>query len=213
MAGVRARLGSGPRKIGALAVSSLLLLASVSSCATTARISDVYMALDGQGDRKRNVFVTDSKEIHCVIEMGIGRKGVTIEAIIRQVQAYDFASDMFYETNKVFANAEASPSPGDGIQTLDVALKVLDATGQPQDGAPFPPGRFVCEVSLDGAPQGSAIFNIDFPECPASTIIEGTVCGGFYKNQTVCPHYGASGMTPPNCQCDDIKGWHCDPDH
>jgi hypothetical protein len=207
-----ARFGPGARKLAALLVPMLLLLASVSSCATTARISDVYMALDGQGDRKRNVFVTDSKEIHCVVEMGIGRKGATVSVIIRQVQAYDFPTDKFFETNRVVANAENSPQPADGIQLLDVTLKVLDASGQPVDGAPFPAGRFVCEASLDGSLEMSAIFNVDFPDCPASTIAVGSVCGGFYKNQSVCPHYGASAMSPPNCQCDDVKGWHCDPD-
>jgi len=201
----------GPARIGALVVTSFLLLGAVSSCGTTARISDVYMALDGQGDRKRNVFVTDSKEIHCIIEMGIGRKGTTVAALIRQVQAYDFQADKFFDTNHVFANAENSPQPADGVQILDITLKVLDATGQPQDGAPFPPGRFVCEASLDGVLEKTATFNIDFPDCPTSTIIGGTVCGGFYKNLTVCPRFGASTLGPPNCTCDDVKGWQCEP--
>lgn len=192
-------------------MSAFLLVAAVSSCATTARISDVYMALDGQGDRKRNVFVTDSKEVHCIIEMGIGRKGATVAALIRQIQAYDFQADKFFDTNHVFANAEISPSPADGVQILDITLKVLDATGQPQDGAPFPPGRFICEASLDGVLEKTATFNIDFPECPIATIINGTVCGGFYKNGSVCPHFGASTPLPPGCTCNDIKGWQCDP--
>ncbi len=204
-----ARFGSA--RIGALVVSTFLLLGALSSCATTARISDVYMALDGQGDRKRNVFVTDSKEIHCVIEMGIGRKGVTVEALIRQVQAYDFPSDKFFETNRVVANAEASPHPSDGIQLLDVQLEVLDASGSAAQNAPFPTGRFVCEATLDGELQRTAIFNVDFPDCPAATIIGGTQCIGFYKNLAVCPRYGVSAGGPPNCQCDELKGWQCDP--
>lgn len=193
-------------------MTTFLLLGALSSCATTARISDVYMALDGQGDRRRNVFVTDSKEVHCIIEMGIGRPGVTVDAILRQVQRYDFVADRYSETNRVFANAENSPQPGSGVQKLDITLKVLDASGQPADGAPFPTGRFVCEASLDGVLEMSAIFNIDFPDCPTSTIVPGTVCIGFYKNLSVCPHYGVSAGGPPNCQCDEIKGWQCDPD-
>jgi hypothetical protein len=208
-----ARLGSA--RVGALVVTTFVLLASLSSCTTTARISDVYMALDGQGDRKRNVFVTDSKEVHCIIEMGIGRPGVTVEAVLRQIQRYDFGMDKFLDTNRVFASAENSPQAGSGVQKLDVTLKVLDASGQPEDGAPFPTGRFICEASLDGVLEMSAIFNIDFPDCPTSTIVPGTVCFGFYKNLSVCPHYGVStGGLPnsPNCQCDVIKGWQCDPD-
>ncbi len=201
----------GPARIGALVVASVLLLASLSSCAATARISDVYLALDGQGDRKRNVFFTDSKEIHCVVEMGIGRKGVTIEAVVRQTQAYDFAADKFFDTNHVIGNAEQSPNPTEGIQRLDVTLVPLGPDGVNSDSAPFAPGRFVCEASLDGELQKTAVFNVDFPDCPTSLIKPGSICFGFYKSLTVCPRFGATATSPPNCQCDQLKGWQCDP--
>lgn len=204
-----ARLGSA--RIGALVVTSFLLLGALSSCATTARISDVYLALDGQGDRKRNVFFTDSKEIHCVVEMGIGRPGVTIEALVREVQAYDFAADKFFDANRVIGNAEQSPTPAQGVQRLDITLTPLGPNGEQVDGAPFAPGRFICEASLDGVVEMTAVFNVDFPACPTSLIRPGTVCFGFYKNLSVCPRYGASSTGGPNCQCDEIKGWQCDP--
>jgi hypothetical protein len=209
MAVVRARFGSA--RIGALAVTSLLLLGALSSCATTARIVDVYMALDGQGDRKRNVFVTDTKEIHCVAEMGIGRPGVTVEGLIRAIQDYDFAADKFFDTNRVLANAEGSPQPAEGIQKFDITLKPADKSGMPIDGAPFPPGRFVCEMSLDGVLEKVAVFNVDFPPCPTSFIAPDTVCIGFYKALSVCPRQGESSVGGPNCQCDAVKGWQCDP--
>jgi hypothetical protein len=200
-----------PARIGALAVTSLLLAGALSSCATTARITDVYMALDGQGDRKRNVFVTDTKEIHCVVEMGIGRKGVTIEGLIRAIQDYDFAADKFFDTNRVLANAEGSPTPAEGVQKFDITLKPADPSGMPVDGAPFPPGRFVCEASLDGVLEKVAVFNIDFPDCPAATIVPLTVCIGFYKADTACPRFGATSVGGPFCHCDAAKGWQCDP--
>jgi hypothetical protein len=204
-----ARFGSA--RIGALLVTSLLLLGALSSCATTARITDVYMALDGQGDRKRNVFVTDTKEIHCVVEMGIGRKGVTVEGLIRGIQDYDFAADKFFDTNRVLANAEASPQPAEGVQKFDITLKPADPNGMLVDGAPFPPGRFVCEASLDGVLEKVAVFNVDFPACPTSFIVPGSVCLGFYKALTACPRLGASTSGGPFCHCDAVKGWECDP--
>jgi coenzyme F420-reducing hydrogenase gamma subunit len=204
-----ARLGSA--RVGALVVTSCVLLASLSSCATTARISDVYTALDGQGNRKRNVFSTDSKEIHCVVEMGIGRPGVTIEALVRQVQAYDFKTDTFIAVNRVIGNAEQSPGPSQGIQRLDIALVPLGPNGEQVSGQPFTPGRFICEASLDGALEMTATFNVDFPDCPMSLITPSTLCFGFYKNLSVCPRYGVSSTGGPNCQCDQTKGWQCDP--
>lgn len=197
-----------------LVVSGALLLATLVSnlaaCTSTARVSDVYMALDGNGDRKRTVFYTDSKEIHCVVEMGIGRKGVTIEALIRQLQGYDFAADNVFPTDRVVANAENSPSPGDAIQTLDVTLKAQAPDGSNADGQPFPRGHYQCEAYLDGKLEGSAVFNIDFPECPASLITPGTRCFGFYRQNLACPKYGASSGEQPKCRCSTTKGWECD---
>jgi hypothetical protein len=190
---------------------TLLMVAAVSSCTTTARISDVYTGLDGQGDRKRNVFFTDTKEIHCVVEMGIGRTGVTIEAVVRQVQAYDFNADKYFDTNRVIGNAENSPTKAEGVQRLDVTLVPLGPDGVNSDTAPFAAGRFECEASLDGELQRTAVFNVDFPPCPTSLIRPGTVCFGFYKNLSVCPRYGATSTDPSNCRCSDVKGWECDP--
>src|SRR5437660_1065944 len=97
----------------AYALTSVVLLGTVVACTSTARITDAYMALDAAGDRRRSAFFTDSKETHCVIEMGIGRKGVTVSGFIRQLQAYDFTSDKFFETDRGAGKAESSPSPQD----------------------------------------------------------------------------------------------------
>lgn len=205
-------------RFGQLVVTSVLLLvllfvllpAAVVSCTSTARVSDVYMALDGAGDRKRNVFFTDTKEIHCVVELGIGRRGATVETLVRALQGYDFASDKFFATDRVLANVEASPTPSDGIQTVDVTLKPRGPDGVETDGLPFPPGRFVCEAYLDGKLEQTAVFNIDFPDCPASQIAPGTLCFGFYKQNLECPRYGVTAKDPAKCRCTTLKGWECD---
>lgn len=111
-----------PARLGTLAVTSLVLLGSLASCTATARIDDVYMALDAAGNRKRNVFFTDTKEIHCVIEMGIGRPGTTVETIVRQLQAYDFEANRFFETDRVIANSETAPQRNEGIQKIESAV-------------------------------------------------------------------------------------------
>lgn len=197
-------------RIGALVTALLLLCATLASCTSTARVSDVYMALDGNGDRKRSVFFTDSKEIHCVVEAGIGRKGVTIEAIVRELQSYDFVADKFFPSDRVAANVEAAPTPGDGIQKTDVVLKPHAPDGSDASGAPFPPGHFQCEAYLDGSLEQTAVFNIDFPECPTAAIRPATTCYGFYKKNTQCPRYGATSRDPAQCRCSSTKGWECD---
>lgn len=194
-----------------LAVSSLLLAGALSSCTATARITDVYMALDGNGDRRRNVFFTDSKEIHCVVEMGIGRPGTTVTAIVRQDQSYDFIADRFFEADRVLANAENGPTPQEGIQKVDVVLKPAAPDGADAPGSPYPPGRYQCEAYLDGQLQKVSIFNIDFPPCPTASILPGALCYGFYKKLDVCPKYGDTSRDPAKCRCSALKGWECDP--
>jgi hypothetical protein len=198
-----------PARIGALAVTSLLLLGSLASCTSTARINDVYMALDAEGDRRRSVFFTDSKEIHCVVEMGIGREGTTIESIVRQLQAYDFEADRFFETDRVAANTEAAPQAGTGLQKLDITLKPSGPNGEDATGEPFPPGRFQCEAYLDGKLEQVAIFNIDFPPCPQASIRPGSLCYGFYKKDLECPKYGVTSRDPLACGCRIGTGWEC----
>ncbi len=194
-----------------LAVSSLLLAGALSSCTTTARVTDVYMSLDGDGARRRTVFVTDQKEIHCIVEMGIGRPGSTVEAIVRQNQSYDFIADRFFDADRVLANAETAPSPQEGIQKLDITLKPAGPNGEDATGSPYPPGRYQCEAYLDGVLEKTSIFNIDFPPCPTALILPGSLCYGFYKKVDVCPKYGDTSRDPARCRCTVLKGWECDP--
>ncbi|MBX3186707.1 MAG: hypothetical protein KF819_06815 [Labilithrix sp.] len=199
------------RRLGALVVTSIVLLGTLASCTETANISDVYMALDGQGNRRRNVFFTDSKEIHCVVEMGVGRPGVTVEVLIRGLQNYDFIEDKFFDTDRVLANAEESPQPGNQIQRVDVEIQPISPLGEIDDEAPYPPGRYQCEAYLDGVLQRTAIFNIDFPPCPAATILPATRCYGFYTENKECGRYGLTSRDPTKCRCAVLRGWECDP--
>jgi hypothetical protein len=181
------------------------------ACTKTANVADVFMALDANGDRKRSEFFTDTREIHCVSKVGIGRPGVTLEILTRQLQAYDPEGNRFFATNRVYSNVEITPSPQDGAQLVDFALQPLDAEGQPKDDAPFPPGRFVCEVRLDGELEGTAIYNIKFPPCPTSVIAgrpDKAVCLGFYEDGRECPAYGLGSTDRAICRCTGGQ-WDC----
>ena len=197
-------------RIGARFAALAVLCGVVASCTTTARVSDVYMALDGSGDRKRTVFFTDSKEIHCIVEAGIGRRGVTLETIVRELQSYDFVADRFFPSDRVSANIESAPTPADGIQKTDLSLNPHAPDGSDAAGAPFSPGHFQCEAYLDGVLAQTAVFNVDFPPCPASAIRPATTCFGFYKQNAQCPRYGVTSRDPAQCRCSSTKGWECD---
>lgn len=206
----RARIGALIATLPTRAALAILV-ATLGSCTTTARVSDVYTALDGNGDRKRSVFSTDTKEIHCIVESGIGRKGTTLETLVRQLQGYDFVNDKVFDTNRVTANVETALTPADSIQKTDLILNPKGPDGSDAAGAPFARGRFQCEAYLDGKVEQIAIFNVDFPDCPASSIRPGTTCLGFYRPRMSCRKYGLTATDPAQCRCSPTAGWECDP--
>lgn len=184
---------------------------SLPACTKTANVSDVFMALDPTGERKRTEFFTDTREIHCVTQVGIGRPGVTLEVLTRQLQAYDPDANRFFDVDRVYSNIEVTPSPADGPQLIDFPLQPLDAQGEPDDEAPFPAGRFVCEVRLDGVLSGTSIYNIRFPPCPTSVLAnrpDKAVCLGFYENGRECPAYGLDSQDRARCRCSGGL-WDC----
>lgn len=167
------------------------------------------MALDGEGLRQRRIFYTDSKEIHCVAQIGIGRDGVTIEGLIRQQQRWDAGNRQYVSTNRVLASAEASPPRSSSTEPFDIQLIKQSATGETGDSIPFLLGRYQCEIYLDGKLEGSALFNIEEPPCPTSQIRPSSVCAGFYSDGKTCPAYGISSTDPATCTCNGASGWSC----
>jgi hypothetical protein len=190
-------------------VVALALTATLSACTTTANITDVQMSLDPDGDRIRNVFYSDTKEIHCIASASVGRRGATIETLIRQLAQYDFDRREYIETDAVAAYIEESPAPSAEPFTVSVKLTPLGRDGSPDGELPYPVGRFQCEVRLDGELKGVSIFNIDFPPCPTAIIVPTTLCWGFYEEDKVCPYYGESSRDPRTCRCSRLGGWEC----
>src|SRR5437868_1605463 len=113
-----------------LVAGALLIVALAPACSQTANVTDVFTALDGAGNRKRNEFFTDTKEIHCIAKAGVGRPGVTVEAFIRQLQAYDFPTNKYVPVNKVLAYGERELEQSNVPTTVDVVLS--PGAGQPQ---------------------------------------------------------------------------------
>jgi hypothetical protein len=203
--------------LGALGAAFLAALAP--ACSRTATVIDVYTALDGEGNRKRNEFFTDTKEIHCVAETGNSRKDATFTMQLRALQLYDFERQTTFDTNRVLNAVEFAPSPSENVQKLDAQLKKTHAAAKDDAGAddaqaqedatPFDAGRFVCEVYLDGDLAGTATFNVLVPPCPDAAVIPKAVCYKFFDKNTVCPEFGLTSTDPLTCRCDELQGWDC----
>jgi hypothetical protein len=194
-----------------LVATALLVVLLLPSCSQTANVTEVWMALDADGTRRRNEFFTDTKEIHCISKAGVGREGVTVEAFVRSVQLYDFPGNRYVPLDAIVAYAEFKADRQSQPQTFDLALKPKDpkkADAESKDDGPFFPGRYQCEILLDGSLEGTAVFNIGFPPCPPAVIPPGSACYGFYRENDLCPAYGASAAPEPKCQC-TLAGWQC----
>jgi len=195
-------------RLAAGATSALLLLGVLTSCSATARVLDVYTALDGQGDRKRQVFFTDSTELHCVVEAAFSRRGATMVIWFRQLQAYDRSNGKFFDTDRVIGRSEFAPGTGEGRQFFDTRLVSLGPDGQPADDAPLEPGRYQCEVLLEGKLEDEAVFNIIFPDCPDAEIVDKSACFGFFEEGRECPRYGLTSGDRAKCNCRGLL-WEC----
>jgi hypothetical protein len=201
------------RAWGAAATLGALVTSALPACTETANVSDVWLSLDPDGARRRKVFFTDSASITCVAEVGVGRKDVTFEILIRRVRRSPFGSDEFEPSNEVVLAKEFHPDVTTGkpaIIGLTLKPTTVDQDGklQENDEAPFAAGSYVCEVYVDGDKQKQAAFNVDYAPCPTIVIQPNTLCIGFYTTGTECPASGATGDPEPTCTCSD-KGWEC----
>lgn len=191
-------------------VLASLAVPVLSACTSTGNVVDIRMALDENGWRERNQFFTDSEKIYCVGKLGIGRPSAIVEMKIREYQRYDFLANKFIDTDGVAAVEEMKPDRSKEPIDLSLELTPRGPTDGESGGAvPFNPGRYECEVYLDGELQGTAPFNILFPPCPEFSIAPETRCYGFYRAGDTCPRYGQSSTNPKICKCTAEEGWAC----
>lgn len=195
--------------LGASAVTSL------TACPiATVGVFDAYMSIDGE--RRQNVFFTDSKNIVCTADVRGGRTNATTEFLVRQTQILNLQRTAT-PVNAVLVYADFQ---GAGKQTLELKPKKKDAGAddQQQEVKPFPAGRFQCEVYIDGKLEETLPFNVDYAPCPAQLIEDGAICEGFYEQNRSCPQggIGVPGNGIPEtslgrCTCSGQAGakWQC----
>ena len=178
-----------------LPVACLLL----GSCGSGPSVS-AFMALD-TGERKRTTFYTDTANINCIAEFHGAKDGLTVFASVRQT-----ISDTGKPVNLVFQIGELPAS-----KTTTSLVFSLAHTGNPNlvsaaDADPWPPGAYVCDVSVDGVVKANAPFIIQVPKCPVYPAASGYKCQGFYPTGTVCPSADAN----VTCTCSGDTGlWVC----
>jgi hypothetical protein len=179
------------------------------ACSSTAGVGDIWTSPDADGARRRNIFYTDTKDIYCLAQVGVGRADVTLEMIIRYLQLYEPADRKVNNTNIVATYHEEKPQKSTDRPSL-VGIKLIPSAGdgKPDENLPYPVGRGQCEVYIDGNLEGTAVFNIGFPPCPSASIVSGGKCGGYYEEGKDCPLFGESGDPTNRCRCDGGV-WQC----
>jgi hypothetical protein len=165
----------------------------------TSGFKDTYMALDSEGNRKRDVFYTDTEEIYCVAEMASGTADVTVTARLRVLRVYDLLTgEPIERTGEIIAAEEQAP----GIGTDITASFLIE---KPEGAEVYPAGQFICELYLDGQLESSLDFEIRYPACPFMPIEAESSCAGLVLLGSECPS-PAGGF----CTCTPETGtWTC----
>ena len=196
------------------------LPAGAAACTSTANVDDAYMALDSSGQRKRNIFFTDTVAIYCVAEFASSRADVTLNVKLHQLSRYDFTANQIVGFDAFPTEVEIAPGATARSQQ-DLLLVKADAKGVADDRLPYQAGDYQCEIYLDGQKEKTVKFSIQFPPCPDTRITPGSTCLGFYRLGDRCPELGAGSTNPANCTCNTVQGpmsdsnltggnWSCD---
>jgi hypothetical protein len=172
-------------------------LCLLGSC-RSAGIKRAYMSLDSGGERKRDVFYTDSDAIFCVAEVASGRDDVTIEATLRMTAEYSPFDGALAPASVFVGRDEEAPGAGDEI-------KVAFELERDDDDQPYRAGQFSCDLAVDGEHEESLGFEIRFPSCPVAPLVSGLACRGFVIQGSRCP--GAVAGT--TCTCTESGAWEC----
>lgn len=165
----------------------------------TSGFKDAYMALDGSGNRKRDVFLTENSQIFCVAEMASGSADVSVVARVRVWAVYDPVTGERQERGgEVVGVQEQAPGVG-----ADISAAFLI---EMPDGSQFyPAGVFSCDLYLNDELEQSLDFEIRYPDCPFQPIDAGSTCAGLVLLGNECP--SPAGGT---CTCAvDTGFWSC----
>ena len=119
------------------------------ACTATANVDDAFMALDSDGNRKRDVFFTDTAQIYCVAEFASSRTDVTLNMRLHQLTRYDFVQNAIVPFDSYPTEVELAPGVSQrGFQSLQLVKTAPDGTQD--DNLPYFAGDYQCEIFLDG---------------------------------------------------------------
>jgi hypothetical protein len=157
------------------------------------------MALDADGNRKRDVFQTESDRIYCVVEMASGTADVSVVARVRVLAVYDpLTGERRERGGEIIGAEEQAPGAGSDINAAFLIEK-------PAGSNFYPAGAFSCELYLDGELEESLDFEVQYPACPFAPIEADATCAGLVLLGSQCP--SPAGGT---CTCAVDSGlWSC----
>lgn len=176
--------------------STLLVCALTLTACDTAGFKRSYMALDSQGERRRDVFFTDTEGIFCVAELASGVDDVTVRADFEQRAYYLPEDGSRVDLRRYIGSEELAPGAGDELIT---SFELQRSSDQPYDA-----GEFACLLYLNGDLEAEHAFRIDYPECPVSPVQPGVRCKGFVLDGSVC-----AGVMGEPCTCAASGAWEC----
>ena len=162
-------------------------------------VKDAYTALDSRGDRKRDVFYTDTKAIYCVLELASGVADVTVTAQLRANALYDDHTGEPHAAGTIVGVEEHAPGAG---ENLIVSFRI----DKPDGLDVYPAGDFTCEFLIDGALEAELHFEVRYPDCPFMPIEALSSCAQVVLRGAECPApFGGPCVCAP-----DAGVWECE---
>ena len=185
-------------------------------CSVESQVRQVFMDLDGTGDRVRDTFFTDQEKFYCNIVYSAQNADTTLDVELVQTTSEDplFAgSGPLHQVERLWG---VKSLPG-GPPSSSVQIVAIEAD-PPTDALtgsilPFPVGDWQCRVYTNGVKAGESDFTIAYPspDCPADDAASsGQPCAAYKLNET-CPSTNNLQNTTA-CTCvgtDRTRTWSC----
>jgi len=184
-------------------VGAVGLTTASTGCTGTGQVRQIFMSLDGEGNRVRDIFYTDTTTIDCDVVFSAVGTDNTVDAQIIQTtgesKLYDGNNDLG-AVSYLWSTAETVPNAG--LSTLSFSFTPPTAL---DGGTPVPwaVGHYKCVIQVNGATAGDSEFDIDYPtpDCPAAGgAYDGLSCIG-NKGNDHCPSDSAYDPNNPTCRC------------
>ncbi len=181
-----------------LVCTPLAVSALPTGCSAGSEVRHVYMALDGQGDRKRVEFYPDTVAIYCDADYVGTKPDTTVQA---QIHRYSDGNG----PEAILAAGENASGTTQGV----VAFTWTQPTNADGVQVGYPVGNYTCDVSVNGVSAGSAPFKVVYPDppCPAAGVATpGQNCATYFPAGATCPH--SADDYNKSCVCDGST-WQC----